>query len=52
MTNVEEALTLPVAQQAMRDIDLRQPANVWVVSWQGDVMDPQELAYGYTGWGE
>jgi mannosyltransferase len=46
MTNVEEALTLPAAQQAMRDVASRQPPNVWVVSWQGDVMDPQELAYG------
>jgi hypothetical protein len=46
MTNVEQALTLPAAQAVMKDIAARQPPNVWVLSWQGDVMDPQELAYG------
>ena len=46
MTDVQQALTLPVAQQAMREIASHQPPSVWVVSWQGDVMDPQALAYG------
>jgi hypothetical protein len=45
MTNVDVALTLPEAQAAMSDILARRPPNVWVVSWQGDVMDPQGLAY-------
>jgi hypothetical protein len=45
MTDVLKALTLPDAQAAMADIAARQPPNVWVVSWQGDVMDPQGLAY-------
>ncbi len=46
MTNVEQALTLPVAQAAMSDIAQRKPPNVWVIAWQGDIMDPQGLAYG------
>jgi hypothetical protein len=45
MTDVETALTLPETQAAMADISARQPPSVWVVSWQGDVMDPQGLAY-------
>src|SRR5258708_19248476 len=46
MTNIDQALTLFEAQGAMEDIVARKPANVWVLSWQGDVMDPQGLAYG------
>src|SRR5258707_3298523 len=46
MTNIDKALTLFEAQAAMEDILARKPANVWVLSWQGDVMDPQGLAYG------
>ncbi len=45
MTNVDVALTLPEAQAAMSDILAQRPPNVWVVSWQGDIMDPQGLAY-------
>src|SRR5258708_18250003 len=46
MTNVEQALTLPTTQAVMKDIAARHLPNVWVLSWQGDVMDPQALAYG------
>jgi hypothetical protein len=46
MTNVEQALTLLEAQQAMKHVLDARPPNVWVVSWQGDTMDPQGLAYG------
>ena len=45
MTNVDEALTLPLAQAAMQEIRARRPPNVWVVAWQGDTMDPQAMAY-------
>ncbi|MCC7448185.1 MAG: glycosyltransferase family 39 protein [Anaerolineae bacterium] len=46
MTNVEQALTLPLAQAAVSDMARRKPPNVWIVAWQGDIMDPQGLAYG------
>src|SRR5258708_39852473 len=46
MTNIDQALTLWQAQAAMEDILARKPPNVWVLSWQGGVMDPQGLAYG------
>lgn len=46
ITNVDYALTLPVAQDALKPIVTSQPSNVWVVSWQSDVMDPQNLVFG------
>lgn len=46
ITDVSQALTLPDAQTAMRQIAQRHPPNVWVIAWQGDNMDPQGLAYG------
>jgi hypothetical protein len=45
ITDVDTALTLPETQATMADIAAWQPPSVWVVSWQGDVMDPQGLAY-------
>src|SRR5205823_2913546 len=45
MTDVDQFLTLPITRTAMIDIAQRHPPNVWVVSWQGDTMDPQALAY-------
>jgi hypothetical protein len=45
MTNVDQALTLPDAQAALSDALARHPPNVWVIAWQGDVMDPQGMAY-------
>jgi mannosyltransferase len=46
MTNVENVLTLPEAQTAMTEIATRRPPSVWVIAWQGDIMDPQALSYG------
>jgi hypothetical protein len=46
MTNVEHALTLPEAQAAFAEVAARRPPSVWVIAWQGDIMDPQALAYG------
>ncbi|HLY29027.1 MAG TPA: hypothetical protein VKQ72_21960, partial [Aggregatilineales bacterium] len=46
ITNIDTALTLKTAQNAMQDILTQRPPNVWVVSWQSDVMDPQNLALG------
>ncbi len=45
MTDVDHALTLPETQAVMKAIAALHAPNVWVVSWQGDVMDPQGLAY-------
>ncbi|MEP7290074.1 MAG: hypothetical protein ABI947_30365 [Chloroflexota bacterium] len=46
MTNVEQSLTYPIAQAAVQPLIARHPPSIWVVAWQGDVMDPQSLTYG------
>jgi hypothetical protein len=46
ITNVEQALTTPTAYTAVQQIAARRPPNVWVIAWQGDVLDPQGLALG------
>jgi mannosyltransferase len=46
ITNVTQMANLGEAQGLMAKIAADAPPNVWVVSWQGDVMDPQGLAYG------
>ncbi|MFN8421667.1 MAG: hypothetical protein U0528_20835 [Anaerolineae bacterium] len=48
ITNVDQSLTYPEAHAALQSlIDQRgEIANVWVLSWQGEIMDPQALSYG------
>lgn len=45
ITDVTQHLSLEQTRAAMADIVRRRPPNVWVVSWQGDVMDPQAITY-------
>ncbi len=45
ITDVDRALTLKETSDAIAAIAARRPPSVWVIAWQGDVMDPQGLAY-------
>lgn len=45
ITDVTRSLDLGELQGKMRDLAAMNPPNVWVLSWQGDIMDPQALSY-------
>jgi hypothetical protein len=45
LTDVTVALTLPDVQAAIPPLLAKAPPNVWVIAWQGDVMDPQAMLY-------
>ncbi|HRE46224.1 MAG TPA: hypothetical protein PLD47_00730 [Aggregatilineales bacterium] len=44
--DVTRLLDLGAAQSVIAEIARMRPPNVWVVAWQGDVMESQGLAYG------
>lgn len=46
ITDVTRMLTLGEAQGVMAQVAALRPPRVWVIAWQGDVMEPQNLAYG------
>ncbi len=46
MVDIDVTLQLSDAQAAIQKIETEHPKNVWVISWDGDVMDPQALTYG------
>lgn len=43
--DVTQYLDLGELQAKMVEIAERRPPNVWVISWQGEIMDPQALTY-------
>jgi hypothetical protein len=43
--DVTQYLDLGELQAKMLEIAELQPPNVWVISWQGEIMDPQALTY-------
>jgi len=45
ITDVTRYLSLGETQGVMKEIAERKPPNVWVIAWQGDIMDPQGLTY-------
>jgi hypothetical protein len=45
ITDVTRALTLGDTQGIMAQVAKLRPPNVWVIAWQGDIMDPQALTY-------
>ncbi|HVO42881.1 MAG TPA: glycosyltransferase family 39 protein [Aggregatilineales bacterium] len=45
LTNVDVALTLPDVQKAIPPLLATHPPDVWVIAWQGNVMDPQAMIY-------
>lgn len=45
ITNVDGVLRYEDAVNAVTDVIARRPPNVWIVAWQGDVMDPQTVTY-------
>ncbi|MBE2195477.1 MAG: glycosyltransferase family 39 protein [Anaerolinea sp.] len=46
ITDVTRMLTLGEAQGVMAQVAALRPPRVWVIAWQGDVMEPQNLVYG------
>jgi Dolichyl-phosphate-mannose-protein mannosyltransferase len=47
ITDVTKQSSFAETQHIIGQIAALRPPNVWVISWQGDVMDPQGLAYGF-----
>ncbi len=50
--DVTRYLDLGTLQAKMREIAARRPPNVWIISWQADIMDPQSLTFAlldFTG---
>ncbi len=43
--DVTRYLDLATLQAKMRELVARRPPNVWVISWQADIMDPQMLSF-------
>ncbi len=43
--DVTRYLDLGTLQAKMREVAARRPPNVWVISWQADIMDPQALTF-------
>lgn len=43
--DVTRYLDLGTLQAKMRDLAARRPPNVWIISWQADIMDPQALTF-------
>lgn len=43
--DVTRYLDLATLQARMREIAARRPPNVWILSWQADIMDPQALTF-------
>ncbi|MCS6872310.1 MAG: hypothetical protein NZ571_12740 [Anaerolineae bacterium] len=43
--DVTRYLDLGTLQAKMREIAARRPPNVWIISWQADIMDPQALTF-------
>lgn len=46
ITDVNHQLTFHEATRLVEQADLTQAQNIWVLVWQGDIMDGQGLAYG------
>ncbi len=44
--NVNHHLQFIEAQQILENHLLADAPNIWIVSWAGEIMDPQELTYG------
>lgn len=43
--DVTRYLDLGTLQAKMREIAALRPPNVWIISWQADIMDPQALTF-------
>jgi MFS family permease len=43
--DVTRYLDLGTLQAKMREVAARRPPNVWIISWQADIMDPQALTF-------